>query len=82
MLKAVDFDLNIPISYRYLRRYSKCIGMDMKSLTVSRFYLELTLQEYEFVAEKQSLLAAACLWISLYTLGYVSKFPKFFRWLL
>lgn len=73
MLKAVDFDLNIPISYRYLRRYSKCVGMDMKSLTVSRFYLELTLQEYEFVAEKQSLLAAACLWLSLYTLGYDSE---------
>lgn len=73
MLKVLDFDLNIPISYRYLRRYSKCIGMDMRSLTVSRFYLELTLQEYDFISEKQSLLAAACLWISLSVLGYDSE---------
>jgi len=73
MLKTLDFDLNIPISYRYLRRYSKCIGMDMRALTTSRFYLELTLLEYEYINEKQSMLAAACLWISLVVLGYDSK---------
>lgn len=76
MLKILDFDLNAPVSYRYLRRYSKCIGMDMKSLTVARFYLELTLPEYEYVSEKQSHLAAAALWISLTTLGYDSKSRK------
>jgi len=70
MLKVLDFDINIPISYRYLRRYAKVIGMDMKSLTVARFYLELTLQEYQYVSESQSKLAAAALWIALSTLGY------------
>jgi uncharacterized protein (UPF0147 family) len=44
----------------------------MKSLTVSRFYLELTLQEYEFVTESQSSMAAACLWIAMSTLGFDS----------
>jgi len=73
MLKVLDFDINIPISYRYLRRYAKCIGMDMKAMTVARFYLELTLQEYQFVGEQQSKLAAAALWITLSTLGYVSE---------
>ena len=47
--------------------------MDMKSLTVSRFYLELTLQEYEFVTESQHAMAAACLWIAMSTLGFDSK---------
>jgi len=73
MLRVLDFDINIPISYRYLRRYAKCIGMDMKSMTVARFYLELTLQEYQFVTESQSKLAAAALWITLSTLGYMSE---------
>merc|ERR1711881_220213 len=70
MLKVIDFDINVPISYRYLRRYAKVVGMDMKSLTVARFYLELTLQEYQYVSESQSKLAAAALWIALSTLGY------------
>lgn len=70
MLKVLDFDINIPISYRYLRRYAKCIGMEMKALTVARFYLEATLQEYEYVCEKQAHLAAAALWIAITTLGY------------
>lgn len=70
MLKVLEFDINVPISYRYLRRYAKCIGMDMRSLTVARFYLELTLQEYQYITEKQSSLAAAALWIALSTLGY------------
>lgn len=73
MLKVLDFDINIPISYRYLRRYAKVIGMDMKAMTVARFYLELTLQEYQYVTEQQSHLAAAALWITLTTLGYVSE---------
>lgn len=29
MLKCLNFDINIPISYRYLRRYARCIGMDI-----------------------------------------------------
>jgi len=73
MLKALNFDINIPISYRYLRRYAKCISMDMRAMTVSRFYLELTLQEYEFVSEGQGNMAAACLWIAMSTLGYDSE---------
>lgn len=70
MLEVLDFDINIPTSYRYLRRYAKCIGMDMASLTCARFYLELSLVDYQFVTESQSKMAAAALWIALSTLGY------------
>lgn len=70
MLKVLDFDINIPTSYRYLRRYAKCVGMDMASLTCARFYLELSLVDYQFATENQSKMAAAALWIALSTLGY------------
>lgn len=70
MLACLDFDINIPTSYRYLRRYAKCVGMDMASLTCARFYLELSLVDYQFVTESQSKMAAAALWIALSTLGY------------
>lgn len=70
MLKVLDFDINIPISYRYLRRYAKCIGMDMKALTLARFFLEISLLEYQFVTENQSKMAAAVLWIAMQCLGY------------
>jgi len=45
-------------------------GMDMASLTCARFYLELSLVDYQFVTESQSKMAAAALWIALSTLGY------------
>lgn len=70
MLKVMNFDINLPISYRYLRRYGKCIGMDMKALTVSRYYLELTLQEYEYVNESQYKMASACLWLALHVINF------------
>jgi len=46
------------------------VGMDMASLTCARFYLELSLVDYQFVTESQSKMAAAALWIALSTLGY------------
>ena len=73
MLKCLKFDVNLPISYRYLRRYCKIIGMDMKAMTQARFYLEVSLQEYEFVSESQSLMAAACLWIAMSVIGWDSQ---------
>ena len=73
MLKCLKFDVNLPISYRYLRRYCKIIGMDMRAMTQARFYLEVSLQEYEFVSESQSLMAAACLWIAMSVIGWDSQ---------
>lgn len=70
MLKCLKFDVNLPISYRYLRRYCKIIGMDMRAMTQARFYLEVSLQEYEFVNESQSMMAAACLWIAMSVIGW------------
>ncbi|XP_078695175.1 G2/mitotic-specific cyclin-B3-like [Branchiostoma floridae x Branchiostoma belcheri] len=61
ILVKLDFFLNFPISYRFLRRYAKCSKVDMGTLTLARFALELALQEYECVTYRESKLAAAAL---------------------
>ena len=64
ILKSVDFCVNIPISYRFQRRFAKCAKANMKSLTLARYILELSLQNFEFVGETQSKMAAASLWLA------------------
>ncbi|XP_041502093.1 G2/mitotic-specific cyclin-B3 [Microtus oregoni] len=66
ILKTLNFDINIPTAYHFLRRYTTCAHASMKTLTLSRFICEITLPEYEFIKEKPSKLAAACLALALY----------------
>ncbi|XP_057615595.1 G2/mitotic-specific cyclin-B3 [Chionomys nivalis] len=66
ILETLDFDINIPTAYYFLRRYTTCAHASMKTLTLSRFICEITLPEYEFIQEKPSKLAAACLALALY----------------
>ncbi|XP_013203745.1 G2/mitotic-specific cyclin-B3 [Microtus ochrogaster] len=66
ILKTLNFDINIPTAYHFLRRYTTCVHASMKTLTLSRFICEITLPEYEFIKEKPSKLAAACLALALY----------------
>ncbi|XP_050016928.1 G2/mitotic-specific cyclin-B3 [Alexandromys fortis] len=66
ILKTLNYDINIPTAYHFLRRYTTCVHASMKTLTLSRFICEITLPEYEFIQEKPSKLAAACLALALY----------------
>ena len=65
ILAAVDFSLGFPLSYRFLRRYSNVSEQKTKTLTLARYILETSLLDYQFSYEKESLKAAACLWLSL-----------------
>lgn len=65
ILRKLDFDINIPISYRFLRRFAKCARANMETLTLARFICELTLQDYDYVQESASKLAASCLLLAL-----------------
>nr|XP_046237546.1 G2/mitotic-specific cyclin-B3 isoform X2 [Scatophagus argus] len=67
ILQALSFDINIPIAYRFLRRYAKCVSAGMDTLTLARYYCELSLMEMELVTERGSLLASACLLMALVT---------------
>uniref|UniRef100_A0A8C6TKN5 G2/mitotic-specific cyclin-B2 n=1 Tax=Neogobius melanostomus TaxID=47308 RepID=A0A8C6TKN5_9GOBI len=53
ILQTLKFDINIPIPYRFLRRYARR-GMD--TLTLARYYCEM-----------RSVLASACLLLALVT---------------
>jgi len=64
LLIAVDFKLNPPLSYRFLRRFAKCARVDMERLTLARYLLELSLLHESFLEYLDSKLAAACLWLS------------------
>lgn len=65
ILRTLEYDIGIPLSYTFLRRYAKCIKADMKFLTLARFILELSLQDYKFAPIKDSLKACAALYLAL-----------------
>ncbi|KAK9736257.1 Cyclin, N-terminal domain [Popillia japonica] len=65
LLKVCDFDLGIPLSYRFLRRYARCAKVTMPILTLARYVLENSLMEYETVALSDSILASASLYLAL-----------------
>lgn len=61
VLKTLGFDLGIPLSYRFLRRYAKCGKACMATLTLARYLLESSLLDYRYTRERDSRIAAACL---------------------
>lgn len=65
ILKSVGFDLGIPISYRFLRRYARCSKIPMDTLTLARFILETSLMEYDLIDVRDSKIAAAALLLAL-----------------
>ncbi|KAK2900018.1 G2/mitotic-specific cyclin-B3 [Channa argus] len=67
ILQALSFDINIPISYRFLRRYAKCVSAGMDTLTLARYFCEMSLMEMDLVVERGSLVASACLLMALVT---------------
>ncbi|XP_062340110.1 G2/mitotic-specific cyclin-B3 [Osmerus eperlanus] len=67
ILQTLSFDINIPVSYRFLRRYAKCVGAGMDTLTLARFTCELSLLEMDLLPERGSALAAASLLLAMVT---------------
>ena len=45
----------------------QCAGVGMDTLTLARYFCELSLQEMEFLPVRGSLLAAGCLLVALVT---------------
>ncbi|XP_026794468.2 G2/mitotic-specific cyclin-B3 isoform X1 [Pangasianodon hypophthalmus] len=67
ILRGLHFDINIPVPYRFLRRYAKVAHASMETLTLARYVCELSLLELELVPERASRLASACLLLALIT---------------
>lgn len=64
ILKEIDFDLGVPLSYRFLRRYARCAKVGMEDLTFTRYILEMSLMDYDLIDCSDSALAAAALLMS------------------
>ncbi|XP_076453514.1 G2/mitotic-specific cyclin-B3-like [Babylonia areolata] len=64
LFRTVGFDLGRPISYRFLRRYSRCGRSETKTLYLARYILELSQMEYKFVFQRESMMAASVLYIA------------------
>lgn len=65
ILRVVDFDLGVPLSYRFLRRFARCARVSMPTLTLARFVLEQCLLEYSLLQHSDSKMAAAALYLAL-----------------
>ncbi|RZF34796.1 hypothetical protein LSTR_LSTR007848 [Laodelphax striatellus] len=63
-LETLDFDLGFPLSYRFLRRYARCVKTQMPLLTLARYVLEYSLMDHTTVTMSDSKLAAASLHIA------------------
>ncbi|XP_052860114.1 G2/mitotic-specific cyclin-B3 [Anopheles cruzii] len=62
---AIGYDLGIPLSYRFLRRYARVNRIPMPILTLARYILETSLMEYATIQMLDSKLACAALFIAL-----------------
>ncbi|KAM5290662.1 G2/mitotic-specific cyclin-B3 [Glossophaga mutica] len=80
ILKTLEFDINIPVAYHFLRRYSVCFRVNMNTLLLSRFICELTLQEYDYIQERASKLAAGSFLLALYmkNLGHLAPTLEYY----
>lgn len=65
LLKVVKFNLGIPISYRFLRRYARCARITMPVLTLARYILEFSLMDYDTISIRDSMMASAALYLAL-----------------
>ncbi|XP_074633230.1 G2/mitotic-specific cyclin-B3-like isoform X2 [Acropora palmata] len=65
IMRSLGFDINIPIPYRFLRRYAKAAFANIETLTLARFLLESSLLESRFITCRASHIAASCLYLAL-----------------
>lgn len=71
IFEDLDFKLGIPISIQFLRRLSKTNQdvVDGQQHSLAKYFIELSLMDYDLCTLKPSLLAAAALKLSLELLG-------------
>jgi len=65
VLKTARYDLGFPLAYSFLRRYSRVIGTDLKTLTLARFYLEIATHYIGWSLESPSKMAAVSMVLAL-----------------
>ncbi|PVU88697.1 hypothetical protein BB559_005449 [Furculomyces boomerangus] len=64
MLRVLDFDLSYSGPLNFLRRVSKADNYNLQNRTVSKYFLEVSLVDYNFLCFKPSLVAAASIYLA------------------
>lgn len=65
ILQVLEFDLSMPLSYSFLRRYCRSMDMNLREMTLARFILECSLMEYSMIVHRDSEIAAASLLLAM-----------------
>ncbi|XP_066025304.1 G2/mitotic-specific cyclin-B3-like isoform X3 [Pocillopora verrucosa] len=65
IMSSLGFDINIPIPYRFLRRYAKAAFVSIETLTLARYLLESSLLEGQFITKRASMMASSCLYLAM-----------------
>jgi len=65
ILRTLNFNLGRPLALHFLRRNSKAGEVDSLQHALAKYFMEVTLQEYSFVHERPSAVAAGALWLAL-----------------
>ena len=65
ILQTLGYDINIPVAYRFLRRFARAADASLETHTLARYIAESTLQEYQFVGLKPSLIASSAMYLAL-----------------
>ncbi|XP_022659010.1 G2/mitotic-specific cyclin-B3-like isoform X2 [Varroa jacobsoni] len=69
ILVTLNFELSMPLSYSFLRRFCRSVKMDMREMTLARFVLESSLMEISMITHCETHLAAAALLLAFEVLG-------------
>uniref|UniRef100_A0A2S2NNZ8 G2/mitotic-specific cyclin-B3 n=1 Tax=Schizaphis graminum TaxID=13262 RepID=A0A2S2NNZ8_SCHGA len=80
LFRALKYEINVPLSYVFLRRYARCMKCQMILLTLARYILECSLLEYKFVTLKDSLKAAASLYLAFKMCNKVIETKEFLKY--
>lgn len=65
ILKAIDCNLSRPLPIHFLRRYSKAAGAEDEHHAMSKYFVELSMVDYELASYRPSEIAAGSLFLSL-----------------
>ncbi|XP_050527673.1 G2/mitotic-specific cyclin-B3 [Daktulosphaira vitifoliae] len=80
LFKALNFDINVPMSYCFLRRFARCMQVPMVMLTLARYILERCLMEYSFVTIKDSLKGASALYLAFQMCSKPLNHTEFYKY--
>lgn len=64
VLRALEFNLTIPSSYRFLERYSKLVESDQRTFNLAWYMIEIPLIEYKMLKYKPSQISSAAIFVA------------------